>query len=68
MIDLHLFFCRLLDRDHVDAEEVSIDVVEENEFLKAFKVFFASLLFLPLLLLFSPGRVVTGQMLQFWYG
>lgn len=45
MIYSHLFFCRLLDRDHVDAEEVTVDDEEENDFFKAFKVFLASLCF-----------------------
>lgn len=39
-IFFHFLFCRLLDRDIVDAEEVAVDDEEENGFLKAFKVCF----------------------------
>lgn len=42
--DISALFLRLLDRDYIDDEEVSKDGDEENGFLKAFKVFFASLL------------------------
>ena len=44
----------MLDRDLVEAEEVSVDDEEENGFLKAFKVFLP-LTILPLLLVFSES-------------
>lgn len=54
---LHLLFCRLLDRDIVEAEEVAVDDEEENGFLKAFKVSLPHT-FLPLRLVFS-GSMFT---------
>lgn len=67
MIYIHLFFCRLLDRDHVDAKEVSLDDEEENGFLKNFKVFFFLFLCSLVFFLFLLDEWLLISCLRFIY-